>query len=80
MHYAVRAGSAALCPMKDVEDLVSGFRRFQKRYCYYGKRREFVERLVRHGQAPKAMVVACSDSRVDPAIVTDDEAIPRAFH
>jgi len=55
--------------MKDIDDLVAGFRRFQS--AYYGERRELVERLVRQGQAPKVMVVACCDSRVDPAIVTD---------
>jgi carbonic anhydrase len=55
--------------MKTIEDLVAGFRRFQS--AYYGERRELVERLVRQGQAPKVMVVACCDSRVDPAIVTD---------
>jgi carbonic anhydrase len=55
--------------MKNIDDLVSGFRRFQS--AYYGERRELVERLVRQGQTPKVMVVACSDSRVDPAIVTD---------
>lgn len=69
MRYSARARSATPCLMKDIEDLVSGFRRFQQHY--YGERRDFVERLVRHGQAPKVMVVACSDSRVDPAIVTD---------
>lgn len=55
--------------MKTIQDLVAGFRRFQS--AYYGERRDLVERLVREGQTPKVMVVACSDSRVDPAIVTD---------
>jgi len=55
--------------MKNIDDLVAGFRRFQS--AYYGERRELVERLTRRGQAPKVMVVACCDSRVDPAIVTD---------
>lgn len=55
--------------MKDVNDLVAGFRRFQS--AYYGEQRELVERLARQGQSPKVMVVACCDSRVDPAIVTD---------
>ncbi len=55
--------------MKNVDDLVAGFRRFQS--AYYGERRELVERLAQQGQAPKVMVVACCDSRVDPAIVTD---------
>lgn len=55
--------------MKIIEELVAGFRRFQA--IYYGEQRALIERLVREGQAPQVMVVACSDSRVDPAIVTD---------
>lgn len=55
--------------MKNIEELIAGFRRFHADY--YRHRPELVERLVRHGQTPKVMVVACSDSRVDPAIVTD---------
>jgi carbonic anhydrase len=55
--------------MKNINDLVTGFRHFQS--AYYGARRELVDRLAQHGQAPKVMVVACCDSRVDPAIVTD---------
>jgi len=55
--------------MKDIEELAAGFRRFQS--AYYGQRRDLVEHLARQGQAPKVMVVACSDSRVDPAIATD---------
>ncbi len=55
--------------MKDIEDLVSGFRRFQRRY--FGEQRELYERLVRSGQAPRVMVIGCSDSRVDPAIIMD---------
>ncbi len=55
--------------VKDIDGLIAGFRRFQS--VYYGERRDLVERLVREGQTPKVMVVACSDSRVDPAIVMD---------
>jgi carbonic anhydrase len=55
--------------MKEIDDLVAGFRRFQS--AYYGERRELVERLARQGQSPKIMVIACCDARVDPAIVTD---------
>jgi carbonic anhydrase len=55
--------------MKDPTDLVAGFRRFQQRY--FGRERALYERLVRQGQSPKVMVVACCDSRVDPAIITD---------
>ena len=55
--------------MKDIEDLVSGFRRFQHRY--FGEHRELYERLTRGGQTPRIMVIGCCDSRVDPAIITD---------
>lgn len=55
--------------MKNIEDLIAGFRRFQA--AYFGEMRGMYERLVNSGQSPKIMVVACCDSRVDPAIVTD---------
>lgn len=55
--------------MKDIEDLVSGFRRFQQRY--FGERSELYERLARGGQSPRIMVIGCCDSRVDPALITD---------
>ena len=55
--------------MKGIEDLVSGFRRFQRRY--FGEQRELYERLARAGQAPRIMVIGCCDSRVDPALITD---------
>jgi carbonic anhydrase len=55
--------------MKDIEDLVSGFRRFQQRY--FGEQRELYQRLARGGQRPRLMVIGCCDSRVDPALITD---------
>lgn len=55
--------------MKDVKDLVDGFQRFRSRF--FGSDKALFERLARQGQAPKVMVVACCDSRVDPAIITD---------
>lgn len=56
-------------PMKAPADLIAGFRRFQQRY--FGEERSLYESLVRQGQTPKIMIVACCDSRVDPAILTD---------
>ncbi len=55
--------------MKGLEELIAGFRRFQTEY--YGDRRKLFDRLTREGQAPRIMVIACCDSRVDPAIITD---------
>lgn len=55
--------------MKNIEDLIEGFRRFQA--AHFGEQREVFERLAREGQSPRAMVVGCCDARVDPALVTD---------
>lgn len=55
--------------MKDLSDLIAGFRRFQRRY--FHDDRALFERLVRQGQSPRAMVAACCDARADPAIVMD---------
>lgn len=55
--------------MDDIDRLVAGFGRFQERY--YRQERHLFERLVRQGQSPKIAVIACCDSRVDPAIITD---------
>ena len=53
---------------KELVKLVAGFRRFRQRY-YEGENPVF-DRLSQ-GQSPKTLVIACSDSRVDPAIITD---------
>ncbi len=54
--------------MRDVADFVAGFWRFHARY--FGRDRELYEQLSR-GQSPRALVIACSDSRVDPAHLLD---------
>ena len=51
-----------------ITKLTSGFRRFQQRW--YRDDEELYEAL-RHGQAPHALLIACSDSRVDPVLLTD---------
>lgn len=56
--------------MSDIEKFISGFKRFQGNY--FGKNRSLYEQL-KHGQQPRALVVACCDSRVDPAILTGSE-------
>ncbi len=48
--------------------LASGFRRFRQRW--YGDGEELF-RALRHGQNPHALLIACSDSRVDPVLLTD---------
>lgn len=56
--------------MKDIAKFIAGFERFQDKY--FGHDRKLFDRL-RHAQRPRAMVIACCDSRVDPAILTDAE-------
>lgn len=54
--------------MTDFTDLVDGYRRF--RTADYRRQRERWAELA-EGQSPKVMVIACSDSRVDPAQIFD---------
>jgi carbonic anhydrase len=54
--------------MKDLERFIIGFRNFQKDY--FGPECSQFEPL-KQGQSPKTMIIGCSDSRVDPAILTN---------
>ena len=54
--------------MDEMDKFIGGFRRFQSKY--FGRDSNLFDELKR-GQSPKALVIGCSDSRVDPAIVTD---------
>ena len=49
-------------------DLVHGYRRFRNNE-WTGERERWAE--LAEGQSPKVMVLACSDSRVEPAIIFD---------
>ncbi|MBL7004250.1 MAG: carbonic anhydrase [Gammaproteobacteria bacterium] len=53
-------------PDEAIERMVRGFRTFKDKN-YWGDVSPF-ETLVREGQKPKVLLIACSDSRVDPAI------------
>ncbi len=53
--------------MDDLDRFVEGFRRFQMRY--FGEDRELFDRLSKQ-QNPGTLLIGCSDSRVDPAIIT----------
>jgi len=55
--------------MDEIKKLIDGFHRFRTRH--YERDGTPFKQLVREGQAPKIMVIACCDSRVDPAIITD---------
>lgn len=52
---------------KDIQTLIEGYGKFREHY-FEGGDVSYAE-LVRRGQQPKALVIACSDSRVDPALV-----------
>lgn len=54
--------------MTDFADLLSGYRRFQ-RNGLATQRSRWAE--LAEGQSPNIMVIACSDSRVDPSIIFD---------
>ena len=50
-----------------MEDLIAGYRRF--RAGTWREERKRFEALSRLGQRPRALVIACSDSRTDPQMV-----------
>lgn len=54
--------------MTDFADLISGYRRFQ-RNGWASQRSRWAE--LAEGQSPNIMVIACSDSRVDPSTIFD---------
>lgn len=56
---------------RDISHLLDGIRRFRQRF--YEQNRELMQRLVDKGQAPPALVISCSDSRVDPTLLSDAE-------
>ena len=54
--------------MTDFSALIEGYRRFRERG-WKGQRERWAE--LAEGQSPRVMVIACSDSRVDPAQIFD---------
>lgn len=54
-----------------VTRLLNGIKGFQTRY--YQQEPERMRDLTEHGQSPKVLLISCSDSRVDPAILTGAE-------
>ncbi len=50
-----------------MQRLIEGFRRF--RATYYREHRAVFDALAAHGQWPRAMVIGCADSRVDPQLM-----------
>lgn len=52
-----------------METLIAGYRRFRANG--WPERRNLFKSLAESGQRPRAMVVACIDSRVDPGMIFD---------
>ena len=53
--------------MKDIADFIAGFKKFRQEY-FDADEQRFAP--LKHGQQPKVLLIGCSDSRVDPAILT----------
>lgn len=51
--------------------LVKGFSKFQSKY--FQDKKGLYESLTQKGQSPEVLVIACSDSRNDPALLTQSE-------
>jgi len=52
---------------KEILRMMAGFRRFRERF--FKEESSVYDRLASAGQRPKTLMIACSDSRVDPAIL-----------
>lgn len=51
-----------------IDRLMAGLKNFRRRY--YERQPEDMRRLVEEGQKPEILMIGCSDSRVDPALLT----------
>ena len=51
-----------------IEGLIKGYNDFHGKY-FNQDQVSLYQKLVTQGQAPKTMIIACSDSRVDPSII-----------
>ncbi|WP_353858936.1 carbonic anhydrase [Azospirillum formosense] len=54
-----------------IRQLLAGMKGFRARY--YERRPDSMRQLVEQGQKPKILMIGCSDSRVDPALLTEAE-------
>ncbi len=53
----------------EIKQLIEGNKEFRKKF--FGSKNTFFDELIEHGQKPKTMIISCSDSRVDPAMIFD---------
>ena len=52
---------------KAIQKMIRGFRHFRK--TYFSDEPALYDQL-KHGQVPSTLMIACCDSRVDPALIT----------
>jgi carbonic anhydrase len=52
-----------------VEKFIEGYRKF--RSTYFRENEDFIQELMAKGQKPTALMIACSDSRIDPSLKFD---------
>ena len=57
----------------EINRLIHGFEEFRSKYFNNPNNIDVYKGLVKYGQEPKTMVVACSDSRVDPSIILNSK-------
>jgi len=56
--------------MQAIDHFITGFKQFQR--SYFGANQVLFDKL-KQRQQPRALIVSCCDSRVDPAILTNSE-------
>lgn len=53
-------------PDQDMQKFLDGYRKF--RSGYYRENKALIDDLMNRGQSPSTMMIACSDSRIDPTL------------
>lgn len=53
---------------RPIDHLIEGVRQFKERF--YRQAPDLMRKLVDHGQAPAVLMISCSDSRVDPTLLS----------
>jgi len=56
---------------EEIKKLITGNKEFREKF--FSTNSTVFDNLVLHGQKPKTMIIACSDSRVDPAVIFNSQ-------